>query len=380
MFVDRNIMSLCHLELSDFRNFSRAEVKPQRGINLFCGENGSGKTSLLEAIYYLGLGRSFKTRHTKRVIRHEQPQFLVFGKISSGDTIGIEKNRDGSGRMRLSQEKIQSAAELASALPLQLINPDSHRLIEGGPKARRQFIDWGVFHVKHDAFFPSWQKMRRVLRQRNLALRQAMASKSNSKKKEVGAWDAALVEQAMLLDKLRREYLDKFTPVFMQLLERLLRESEEPGVGEMKLCFYSGWDEKRGLQEELQRALPRDFDLGHTQYGPHRADLKIFVENLPAQDVLSRGQQKMVVCAMSLAQAALLQKATKKCLLLIDDLASELDAKKRGALCALLTNLKTQVFITGTDALLFKGELGGDGRPSVFRVMQKGGQGQILPE
>jgi DNA replication and repair protein RecF len=326
------------LGISKFRNLKQVEIKPNKCFNVVYGANGSGKTSLLEAIYHLSLARSFRTRLFNRVIQYGSDKFSIFSEISS-ISVGLERHRDGNLRIRIAGKEIYTSSKLTNILPLQLINQDSYQLIDAGAKTRRQFINWGVFHVKPDVFLESWNKMKRILKQRNAALKKPYAIKE-----EIILWDKELVKAAYLIKEMKIAYIGQLANIVSQIIMPLL------AIEGLNFTFYAGWDEKKGLQEVLHEGLTRDMQLGYTQYGPHRADLRITVEKIPAQDVLSRGQKKILVCVMKLAQAILLQEtAGKKCVLLFDDLVAELDEEKRKQICKIIAQLELQTFITGTD-------------------------------
>ena len=226
-------------------------------------------------------------------------------------------------------------AALAALLPLQLINPDSYRILEAGPKFRRQFLDWGLFHVEH-SFFPLWQRLQRLLKQRNAALKQPGDYGT------VAPWDNELIKRSEAIDHMRDSYIIEFNAIFQNVIGKMLE------VDGLKLSYWRGWDRESSLAEVLQRHFYRDQQLGYSQYGPHRADLKITVNGVPAHDVLSRGQQKLVVSAMSLAQGLLLKQQTNKnCIYLIDDLPAELDISRRRFLANTLADCQAQVFVTG---------------------------------
>lgn len=140
-------MSLSRLSVTGVRNLHPVTLTPSPRINILFGDNGSGKTSLLEAIHLLGLARSFRSIRLNPVITYEQPACTVFGQVELPDqhsrALGVSRDRSGEVRIRIDGQSVRSAAELADTLPLQLINPDSFRLLEGAPKLRRQFLDWG---------------------------------------------------------------------------------------------------------------------------------------------------------------------------------------------------------------------------------------------
>lgn len=336
-------MGLETLSITDFRNIAKAQLTLSPSFNVIYGENGSGKTSLLEAIHYLSLGRSFRTHLHHRVIADEHEAFTLFASLQDETALGIEKRRSGGGRIRVNGDNCLSAAVLASFLPIQVINPDTHILLEGGPRGRRQFLDWGVFHVE-PLFMATWQRAQLVLKQRNAALRQRLPSA------QVTIWDQELHLLSEQLDRWRSDYMVAFLPVLQTLFNELWSFDVE-------LAYYRGWNRDASLAAVLRTSLERDQQRGYTQFGPHRADIKITLDKTPAIDVFSRGQQKVFVICLRLAQGMLLKQcAEKQCLFLIDDMAAELDLKRREQLLELLMTLEAQVFVTTVDSDVLAGD------------------------
>src|SRR5690606_22461163 len=210
-------MSLVRLSVTGVRNLSAVTLAPSPRINLLYGDNGSGKTSLLEAIHLLGLARSFRSTRLSPVIQHEQQSCTVFGQLDAlagAHQLGVSRDRDGEMQIRIDGQNARSAAQLAEALPLQLINPDSFRLLEGAPKVRRQFLDWGVFHVE-PRFLPAWQRLQTALRQRNSWLRRGTLDSASQ-----AAWDRELSLASEEIDGYRRAYIQLLKPVFERTLAR----------------------------------------------------------------------------------------------------------------------------------------------------------------
>lgn len=354
-------MSLQRLSVRGVRNLQALELTPSPRVNLLHGANGSGKTSVLEAIHLLGLARSFRSTRLTPVIQHEQDCALVFGEVRLADgrlsQLGIARERGGDYRIRIDGQNARSAAQLAEVLPLQLINPDSFRLLEGAPKIRRQFLDWGVFHVEA-RFLGAWQRLQTALRQRNSWLRHGRLDIAAQ-----AAWDRELSLASEAIDAYRRTYIQALKPVFERTLAQLVE------LPELTLSYYRGWDRERSLEEVLQAGLLRDQQLGHTQAGPQRADLRLRIGGHNAADILSRGQQKLVVCALRIAQGHLVNQAKHgQCVYLVDDLPSELDEQHRHALCRLLDDLDCQVFITGVDGETLKDGWRTDTPVAMFQV------------
>lgn len=333
-------MGLISLAVRDFRNIATAELAFSPQLNLITGNNGAGKTSLLEAVYFLGRAQSFRTTHPASLIREGADHLLVRGQIQDHHgqpvPVGIQRDR-ATVQVRLAGRPVRQLAELVGRFPFQLLNPDSHRLLEGGPRHRRRFLDWGVFHVEQ-AFFPAWQRYSRALRQRNASLR-ARASPA-----EIRLWDAELTAAGELLDRQRRDYLDGLLPVLDEHVRSLV------DIAGLRWDYRPGWPRKQTYAEALAEGLEGDRRQGFTRLGPHRADLLPLLDGVPAQERVSRGQQKQLVAALMLAQARLYQRLkSQPCLFLIDDLASELDAGHRERVLHCLRSMHGQVFMTAID-------------------------------
>jgi len=325
------------LQITDFRNLPTVNITPGPCFNIFYGNNGTGKTSILEAIYYFGFGRSFRTSNISRLIRETCDRFSLYSQLSINDSnvsIGIERTLDGNRRLRQNGENIKSIASIAECLPIQLICTDSYRFFHDGPKTRRQFMNWGLFHVE-PAFFPLWQRLLQLLKQRNAAL------KSRHSRSEISIWTNELIDLADKIDNLRQDYVKQLQPLLEDLISKLLETTS------LEIEYNPGWDISQGLEAALNQSYFKDQALGYTSRGPHRADLQLRFSGVPAKDILSQGQQKLASYALLLAQGQLLHQKSKSPIYLIDDLPSELDSDKRSAVTNVLKALGAQVFITG---------------------------------
>ncbi|PSJ41233.1 DNA replication/repair protein RecF [Zobellella endophytica] len=333
-------MSLLNLQLKDFRNIRHGRLVPGAGINLLVGPNGSGKTSILEAIHYLGFGRSFRTHLSGRVIQQGEQAFTLFARLRQepdGLPVGLSKTRGGDTRLKIGGRAAERLADLAHILPIQLIHPEGYNLLTGGPKLRRAYLDWGLFYSQ-PAFFPVWGAFRRLLKQRNALLRQGRPYR------ELEYWDRLLVQSGGQLSLFRQQYADAIEPVIAAMAADFLPEYD------FSFDFFRGWDRQQELFQVLEQGFERDLGLGYTQAGPHKAEIRIKARGMPVQDLLSRGQLKLLVCAMRLAQGLYLkQQSAQDCIFLIDDFASELDEEKRGLLATRLDQLGAQVFISAID-------------------------------
>jgi DNA replication and repair protein RecF len=332
-------MTLRRLEIRDFRCIETADLELDPRCNLISGPNASGKTSLLEAIFVLGRGRSFRTPRNEALIRRGSDALLLAGRFETPQgalrPIGVRYGREGF-EAKAGGQRIASLAELASVLPVQAIDPEVHRLVEEGPQERRRFLDWGVFHVE-PRFVDQWRRYQRALKQRNAALR------AEEPDNVVRAWDPELIEAGQVLAHSRRTYLTQLRPVVAATGERLL---DLP----VDLTLTDGWADGTDLGEALADSWRRDRDRGSTHVGPHRADLRIRVGGDPARHRVSRGQQKLTAAAMLLGQlkcdAGL---GSPTAALLVDDPAAELDSANLDRLMSVLLELPGQLVVTALD-------------------------------
>lgn len=332
-------MPILSLKINQFRNLHDIALTPSRHFNVFYGINGAGKTSILEAIYYLGVGRSFRTNLAYRIVAHTQPHFMLFAEFETLEgtrsSIGLEKQREGARTLKCDGETLQSIAPIAAIMPLIYLSTKSYRYFTDGTKLRRQYLDWGVFHT-NSHYHADWLTAQSALKQRNAAL------KSRCSSAELSAWDQQLCESAAAMHAARQYYVDRLTVVFDDLCANLLANTTP-----LALRYARGWARDSTLQATLAERLERDRAVGYTTAGPQRADLQVYVGNTPAQDVLSQGQQKLAAYALHLAQGALLHDLTGKTpIYLIDDLPSELDPHKRDLITNILKKTDAQVFIT----------------------------------
>lgn len=330
-------MALSRLVVDHFRNLQAVDLTLNHGFNFIVGNNGSGKTSLLEAIYYLGHGRSFKSAVSQRIIHYAQPHFTLFADIRHAQgtwSVGLQKTRQGQSTVKINGEDGNKIADLAHLLPIQMISPEGLSLLSDGPSFRRAFLDWGLFH-QHSQFFPLWTRLRRVLKQRNAALLNARNYG------DMAMWDSEFIPLAMQISQWREAYAEALSANITQTCQLFLPEIE------LQQRFYYGWDKTHDFAEVLKAGFERDKQLGYTFAGPQKADLRLKANGIPLDDVLSRGQLKLMICALRLAQGEhLMQSRQRHCIFLLDDFASELDQHKRELLAERLKACQSQVFIS----------------------------------
>ena len=319
----------------DFRCLENIQFEADPGFNLIHGANASGKTSILEAVAYLGRGKSFRGAPVSTLVRHGEREFVLFGRVEDGgraSNVGVRNSTDGL-EVRVDGESGGGAAELAAALPLQIIDPNVHDLVAGAPDQRRRYLDWVAFHVEH-GYLGIWRRFRRALKQRNAALKSGQATTT------IRGWNAEFVELALQIDAGRR--------LALEVANDALEEAGRDMLGsEVRFEYRPGWKEEQELLGALEAGIERDLQQGSTQAGPHRADLRLIYDERQARKLVSRGQQKLLACAMVLAATETAQSALERpLLLLLDDPAAELDDESLGRLMGRVASLGCQVIAT----------------------------------
>ncbi|WP_201615618.1 DNA replication/repair protein RecF [Psychrobacter urativorans] len=364
------------LQVSHLRNLSQVNMQAA-ACNVVIGANGSGKTSLLEAIFLLSRGKSFRHSQPKRYVQHHQPAATVHAKLSDGSTLAIQKQADATTVLRLNQSTVYNQSILTEQLPTLLIDPSTMDMLEQGSASRRQLLDWLVFHMKQ-GFHPQWVAYQRLLKQRNSLLKQTKHL-SQSQQAELKSWDKGLANHAALIHHYRQRIFEAWQPYFAQSIAQLLPTYAQ----QLSLSYSPGYDVSIPFDEQLQERLTQDLQLGYTRIGSHRADVHVHWRSnsnahnvtdndvntkLPAlkeqaANVLSRGEKKLLITALRLSQLPLLlssldiaseitdaskitNQANTTPVVLLDDITAELDDRALEILLATLSKLPCQVFIT----------------------------------
>jgi len=329
-------MGLLKLDIENLRNLSPLSLAPGNRFNFFYGANGSGKTSLLEAIYLLNRGRSFRGRDLRKIVQHDRSFLRVVGELEIKGVkkvvgLGFEK---GEVTLRASGRTLRSRGELARIWPLLLITPHCQQLLDDSPTYRRQFLDWGLFHVEQN-FADCWQRYRRALSQRNSLLR------TKAPKTQIAPWSEELVRHGDRLTGMRRDYVAALSEALKHTATGL---DSDFGV---KIELSQGWAQDLSLSEQMSRGLATDLSLGFTRSGPHRADLRLHVGSRSVKDVLSSGQKKKLVMSLFMAQARCLKSQNHiDTMILLDDITAELDQDSLVQVLNMFERLESQLFIT----------------------------------
>lgn len=363
-------MNIHELHIHHFRNLHRVMLH-FASCNVFIGHNGSGKTSLLESIYLLSRGKSFRHHQPKHYIEHGYQTTTVFARLSDTLTddksneqiVAIEKALDASTQLRHNGQTLLTQSPLAQLLPTLLLEPISLTNLEQGSQVRRELLDWLLFHVEQN-FHREWLAYQRLLKQRNTLLKQVshIDQLSTWQRQELAAWDKQLSQHASHIHQQREAILTEWQPHFIHQVQAFLPQYAE----QLRLRYSVGYDVNIGLETLLVERVASDVELGYTRMGSHRADINVMLDTqhideaghshkhtLAATDMLSRGEKKLLMTAFRLSQLPLLNARGKVPLVLIDDITAELDDRALSLLLKALKQVNSQLFITtlSTDIL-----------------------------
>lgn len=409
-------MHVTRLDIRRLRRFDEVQLLPGSGLNLITGDNGAGKTSVLEALHLMAYGRSFRARVRDGLIRHGDDATEVFvewrerwpGAAEAGPDTGSSPAAGATGNLaglgtglpgtgdatfvggatgslsaagvtaqtaertrraglrhsgrdwegRLDGQRVAQLGDLCAALAVVSFEPGSHALITGAAENRRRYLDWGLFHVEQH-FLPLWRRYARALRQRNALL------KARAGDDQLDAWDRELAEAGEPLSQYRQRYLEAIEPRVARLAAELA-----PSLGALRLEHLPGWRrDEFALVDALLFCRDRDRLAGFTSVGPHRADWRIGFGALPGREALSRGQAKLTALTSLLAQA---EHHAAMCMdwpvICLDDLASELDRHHQARVLDWVRTSGAQAFITGTESP--PGLVASNGATTLFHVEQ----------
>ncbi|MEI6893665.1 MAG: DNA replication/repair protein RecF [Colwellia sp.] len=333
-------MTVVKLTTHNFRNLSSTVITLHPTINFFVGDNGSGKSSLLEALFFIGHGKSFRTSRVEHLASYDTKYFVVSIKDGNDLQLGLSKNIDsGITLIKINGERFSRLSELAKNIAVQIVTPESFKLFFGGPKERRRFVDLGMFHVKHD-FSNQWRELTKVLKQRNACIRNRLEPSV------LAYWTGLFCQLSEEVAEIRSNYVAALIAELPFWLALLL-----PNISDkVSVQYLQGWPQKKKLWNVINDSQEREKKHGYTLYGAHKFDVKFFIAKQALESQLSRGQQKLFLLALTFAQAKLIARVNRvKPILLIDDVGAELDVYSRQALSKAISKLDCQVVITAIE-------------------------------
>ena len=338
-------MRLTHLAVADFRNIETVRIKPGPGFNLFYGLNGQGKTNLLEAIYLLGSPRSFRYARLPDIIRHGSSGSQIYGDMeSSGTRSSIRLFLESKGRrVEIDGKGVHRASDLHGRLNAVVFSPDETGMVRHGPEMRRRYLDRAVY-AGDIGYLNCWHNFHRIIKQRNQLLK-------SGQKQGLDIWTEKLAEYGAEVVERRLKFVTRLDDIFRQRYSSI-SGGETVGISYRPegVTATERADIFPELLELYNRHQGQDERYGSTTAGPHRDDLHFSLNGRPLKGFGSQGQQKSFVLALKMAEMDNLEAVFgEPPLLLLDDMSSELDARRSANLMEFLSGRSTQVFITTTE-------------------------------
>jgi len=337
-------MHLKHINIINFKNITQAEISFTPGINCFVGENGSGKTNMLDAFYYLSFCKSYFNPVDSQNIKHDEAFFVIQGEYDLRDEkeviyCGIKRNQKK--QFKRNKKEYSKLSEHIGLLPLVIISPSDEQLITEGSEQRRKYID-SVISQFDQIYLNRVINYNRVLLQRNALLKQLRESNGNLSMLDI--WDARLIELGQMIFNQRKEFINELEPIYRHYQTYLAGGSEA-----VELLYKSHFQEG-DFKEQLYGARQKDVILGYTSKGVHKDDIELLLDGYPIKKTASQGQKKTFLIAFKLAQFDFLaQHSGVKPILLLDDIFDKLDESRGGRLIDLVAEDHfKQIFITDT--------------------------------
>ncbi len=339
-------MHIQHLALVNFKNFEEADLKFSSNLNCFIGNNGAGKTNLMDAIYYLSFCKSFSSAIDGLNIRHEEEFFVVQGKyqrLEQDEHIYCGLKRGQKKHFKRNKTEYKKLSEHIGLLPLIIITPSDINLIMGGSDERRRFLD-GLISQYDQVYLDNLIRYNRALLQRNKLLKQ-FASERFFSEESLEVWSDQLVHYGQLIHEKRVEYLQKLQPIFQQYYELI-----SSGKERIEMIHESKLNEN-DLGSLLKESIAKDRILQYTSVGIHKDDILFNLGDYPIKKLGSQGQKKTYLVALKLAQFDFIKELSGMTpILLLDDIFDKLDKNRVEQIVKLVANDHFgQIFITDTN-------------------------------
>lgn len=348
-------MYIENINIENFRCISNTEFNLSKDLNILYGLNGSGKTSILEAIHIISTGRSFLTSKIDSAISLQKDSFTIackFFRKNQNNQIGIRKNKTGYD-IKVNQAPLFKLSALARNICLLNFHSTSIFLIEGEPQFRRRYIDWWLFHTDLN-FIEEWSRYHRLLKQRNAALRSDISS--------LKMWNYSLAESGEKINQSRKSAIDLLTNEIYSIF------SEYDFSSKIVLKYHSGWSKEDSLLTAIERAQQRDIQHGFTSVGIHRSDIQISKHGKDVKELFSRGQKKFLSLLMLISIASAYKKFFNEVpIFMLDDLAAELDQEFRHEIINKIISFGGQVILTTLNKTDFHPDLSVDSNKFLLR-------------
>ena len=343
-------MLIEELKLKNFRNYRELTLSPHPGVNLFFGRNGSGKTNLLEAVHYCALGRSHRITNDANVVKNGEA--FAFSSVSVRNALGkreiavrFHPDETLKKTILIDQKKIAKFSDMMGCLRCVIFSPEDLGLIREGPSLRRRYLDMMISQVNR-GYFIALQQYRTGMDQRNAVIR-SLRTGGSGNLTMLSAFEEAMAEPAAVIIRERRKIVSLLSEIAAETYRRI-SDTEEA----FRLSYHSSVKEENDIAETLCRILREnredDIRMGFTSAGPHRDDLVLTLNKNQMKQFASQGQIRTAALSMKLSQMKILRDLSgEEPILLLDDVMSELDRKRRACLIGEISSFQT--FITCAD-------------------------------
>ena len=332
-------MPLTNISIKHLRCFDNINISLSPGINFFYGANGSGKTSMLEAVFIFSSGKSFKSSNLQSLIKYEKENFYLKGfDNKKGYIVEVEKHKNKPISIMLNNKKTVTS-KLIKQFPCTPIHNNTFSFASAPPDFRRKLLDRSIF-IAEDEFSSTWFSYHRTLKQRNAMFK-------NNRISDIYAWNKKLADDGIILNDFRKQFFDKTKIEFTGLLRLLEPTTVFDFFNLISIKFFQGWSSNDSFLETLEVNKEKDLKRKTTTEGPHKSDINFLINDLDARQVLSRGEQKFFSILWSCAQHEVLIKHYQiEATLIIDDIKSELDERVFQLFIELLKHNKNQVIFS----------------------------------
>ncbi len=343
-------MAISKLSLLSFRNHEKKEITFSKGITVIWGENGSGKTSLLEAIYILSFGKSFKTHKQSSVIKKGHSSYILKGDFSYDkitNSVAIQMNLNSKKTIKVNGKTIKNRKEIIGKNNVVVLSPEDQVITKGGPKERRLFFD-RLFSIIDSDYLNILQEFNRALKQRNALILNIEQTKEES----FVPWEEKLSICAVKLWEIRKKRFSDYLKSLNNVVSKYQKDLF------LNVLYVEKTYKKEEFEKKLKQTRERDCLLGTTSHGPHRDNIKILWSGKDIREYGSQGEHKISLILLKLAEINLIkQKTGKNPTILLDDVFAKLDLNRSKKLVSYLNSIKTeekdpiQTIITTTDVL-----------------------------
>lgn len=338
-------MILKELSLINYKNLAQVDLTLSPKMNCFIGDNGMGKTNLLDAVYYLSFCRSYTNPVDSQIIRHGEEVCMLQGKYQFEDVTQEEVycgiRRRQKKQFKRNKKEYERLSDHIGLIPLVMISPADNELIIGGSEVRRRFMDMAVSQFDKE-YLRALMRYNKALQQRNVLLK---SNESHVDATLLDLWEEQMVDAGTFIHRKRKEFIEEFTPIFNRFYAIISRSGEQVSFS------YSSSLNEADFADKLRQNRQRDLLLGHTSVGIHRDELEMLLDEYPIKRVGSQGQNKTYFVSLRLAQYHFLLKTGRTTpIILLDDVFDKLDAGRVEEIVKLVSGPEFgQIFISDTN-------------------------------